>query len=146
MMEKKIIGQGEIISTSQIISIPPYSQYMLVIKRKEKEQDQIFEAEATLCELGEIGLINLHISAKSHNHIKIPIYNNTGNVVEILKGTILRYLTIEIEDQAPSSIPDFSQLCGYVEITLQTIYGRNKCYLLQPEQLEQMNIRNLNPL
>ncbi|KAG9294582.1 hypothetical protein G9A89_008061 [Geosiphon pyriformis] len=96
MVEEKIIGQGKIISTT--------------IERREKEQEQIFEAEATLCESGEIGLINLHIPAKSHNHIKIPIYNNTRNVVEIPEGTNLRYLTMEIEDQAPSSIPDFPQL------------------------------------
>ncbi|KAG9299513.1 hypothetical protein G9A89_020684 [Geosiphon pyriformis] len=109
MVEKKIIGQGEIISTT--------------IERREKEQKQIFEAKATLCESEEIGFINLHIPAKSHNHIKIPIYNNTRNVVEILEGTTLEYLTTEIEDQAPSSISNFSQLCGYVDITSQTIYG-----------------------
>ncbi|KAG9305548.1 hypothetical protein G9A89_003611 [Geosiphon pyriformis] len=146
MVEKKIIGQGEIISPSQTISIPLYSQYMLAIKRREKEQEQIFKIETTLCKSEEIGLINLHIPAKSHNHIKILIYNNTRNIVEILEGTTLKYLTMEIEDQAPSSIPDFSQLCGYVDITSQTIYGQNKCYLLQPEQLEQINIKNLDPL
>ncbi|KAG9293723.1 hypothetical protein G9A89_019060 [Geosiphon pyriformis] len=123
MVEEEIIGQREIILTSQTISIPPYSQYMLVIERKEKEQEQIFEAEVILCESGEIGLINLHIPAKSHNHIKISIYNNTENIVEILEGTTLEYLTTEIEDQAPSSIPDFPQLCEYVNITSQTIYG-----------------------
>ncbi|KAG9306360.1 hypothetical protein G9A89_018243 [Geosiphon pyriformis] len=105
------------------MSIPPYSQYMLAIERKKKEQEQIFEAEATLCELGKIGLINLYILAKSHNHIKISIYNNTENVVKIPKETTLEYLTMEIKDQAPSSIPDFLQLCGYVDITSQTIYG-----------------------
>ncbi|KAG9299898.1 hypothetical protein G9A89_005427 [Geosiphon pyriformis] len=146
MMEEEIIGQGEIISTSQTISIPLYSQYMLAIKRREKEQEQIFEAEATLCESGKIGLINLHIPAKSHNHIKILIYNNTENVVEIPKETTLKYLTTEIEDQAPSSIPNFPQLCRYVEITSQTIYRQNKCYLLQPEQLEHINMGNLDPL
>ncbi|KAG9304614.1 hypothetical protein G9A89_020178 [Geosiphon pyriformis] len=146
MVEEKIIGQGEIISTGQTISIPPYSRYMLAIERREKKQEQIFEAEATLCKLGEIELINLHIPAKSHNHIKILIYNNTGNIVKILEGTTLRYLIMEIEDQAPSSISDFPQLCGYVNITSQTIYERNECYLLQLEQLEQMNIRNLDPL
>ncbi|KAG9307618.1 hypothetical protein G9A89_023183 [Geosiphon pyriformis] len=146
MVEKEIIGQGEIISTSQTISIPLYSQYMLAIERREKKQKQIFEAEAIFCKSGEIGLINLYIPAKSHNHIKIPIYNNTGNIVEIPEGTILRYLTTEIKDQAPSSIPDFSQLCRYMDIISQTIYGQNKCYLLQPEQLEQMNMGNLDPL
>ncbi|KAG9299976.1 hypothetical protein G9A89_009704 [Geosiphon pyriformis] len=84
IVKKKIIGQGEIISTT--------------IERREKEQEQIFEAEAILCESGKIGLINLHIPAKSHNHIKIPIYNNTGNVVEILEGTTLGYLIMEIKD------------------------------------------------
>ncbi|KAG9286817.1 hypothetical protein G9A89_012367 [Geosiphon pyriformis] len=118
MVEEEIIGQREIISTT--------------IEKRKKEQEQIFKAEATL--------------SKSHNHIKISIYNNTGNVVEIPEGTTLGYLTTEIEDQAPSSILDFSQLCGYVDITLQTIYRQNKYYLLQPEQLEQMNMGNLDPL
>ncbi|KAG9298023.1 hypothetical protein G9A89_018851 [Geosiphon pyriformis] len=98
MVEEKIIGQGEIISTGQTISIPPYSRYILAIERREKEQEQIFEADATLCELGEIGLINLHIPAKSHNHIKISIYNNTRNIVEIPEKTTLEYLIIEIKD------------------------------------------------
>ncbi|KAG9294645.1 hypothetical protein G9A89_008124 [Geosiphon pyriformis] len=123
MAEKKIVGQREIISTSQAISIPPYSQYMLAIGRKKKEQGQIFEAEANLCESGEIGLINLHIPAKSYSSIKIPIYNNTGNVINIPERTTIGYLTTKIEDQPPNSIPDFPQLCGYVDITLQTIYG-----------------------
>ncbi|KAG9286279.1 hypothetical protein G9A89_014265 [Geosiphon pyriformis] len=123
MAEEEIVGQGEIISTGQAISIPLYSQYMLAIERKEKEQEQIFEVEAILCESGEIGLINLHIPAKSYSSIKIPIYNNTGNVINIPEGTTIRYLTTEIEDQPPNPIPDFPQLCGYVDITSQTIYG-----------------------
>ncbi|KAG9290289.1 hypothetical protein G9A89_022265 [Geosiphon pyriformis] len=145
MTEEKIVGQGEIISTGQAISIPPYSQYMLAIERKEKEQEQIFEAKVTLCESEEIGLINLYIPAKSYSSIKIPIYNNIGNVINIPEGTTIRYLTTEIENQLPNPIPDFSQLCGYVDITSQTIYGRDECYLLQPEQLEQMNMGNLDP-
>ncbi|KAG9299627.1 hypothetical protein G9A89_020798 [Geosiphon pyriformis] len=123
MAEEKIVGQGEIISTSQAISISPYSQYMLTIERKEKEQEQIFEVEATFCESGEIGLINLHIPAKSYSNIKILIYNNTGNVINIPEGTTIRCLTTEIENQPPNPIPDFPQLCGYVDITSQTIYG-----------------------
>ncbi|KAG9305305.1 hypothetical protein G9A89_007800 [Geosiphon pyriformis] len=123
MAEKKIVGQGEIISTSQAIFISSYNQYMLAIERKEKDQAQIFEAEASLCELGEVGLINLHIPAKDYSHIKIPIYNNTGNVIEIPARIIIEYLNTEIEDQPPNLISDFPQLCGYVDITLQTIYG-----------------------
>ncbi|KAG9291509.1 hypothetical protein G9A89_021928 [Geosiphon pyriformis] len=123
MAEEKTVGQGEIISTGQAISIPLYSQYMLAIERKEKEQEQIFEAKATLCESGEIGLINLYIPAKSYSSIKILIYNNTGNVINIPEGITIRYLTTEIENQPPNSIPDFPQLCGYVDITSQTIYG-----------------------
>ncbi|KAG9302811.1 hypothetical protein G9A89_009588 [Geosiphon pyriformis] len=123
MAEKKIVGQGEIISTGQAIFIPLYNQYMLAIERKEKEQGQIFEAKANLCESGEIGLINLHILAKSYSSIKIPIYNNTGNVINIPEETTIRYLTTKIEDQPPNPIPDFPQLCGYIDITSQTIYG-----------------------
>ncbi|KAG9296556.1 hypothetical protein G9A89_015148 [Geosiphon pyriformis] len=122
MAEEKIVGQGEIVSTGQAISIPPYNQYMLAIERRVKDQAQIFEAEATLCESGEVGLINFYIPAKSHNHIKIPIYNTTGDVITIPEGTIIGYLSTELEDQPPSSIPDFPQLCGYVDITSQTIY------------------------
>ncbi|KAG9307222.1 hypothetical protein G9A89_017050 [Geosiphon pyriformis] len=123
IVKEEIVGQGEIISTSQAISIPPYSQYMLAIERKEKEQEQIFEAEANLCESGEIGLINLYIPAKSYSSIKIPIYNNTGNIINISEGTTIGYLTTEIENQPPNPIPDFPQLCEYVDITSQTIYG-----------------------
>ncbi|KAG9291442.1 hypothetical protein G9A89_021861 [Geosiphon pyriformis] len=146
IVKEKIVGQEEIISTSQAISIPPYSQYMLAIEKKEKKQEQIFEAEATLCESGEIGLINLHIPAKNYSSIKIPIYNNTGNIINIPERTTIGYLTTEIEDQPPNPIPNFPQLCEYVDITSQTIYERDECYLLQPEQLEQMNMGNLNPL
>ncbi|KAG9290383.1 hypothetical protein G9A89_007114 [Geosiphon pyriformis] len=98
MAEEKIIDKEKIISTHQLISISPYNQYIVVIKRKVKDQVQIFEAKATLCESREIGLVNLHIPAKNHSHIKIPIYNNTGDIIEILAGTTIRYLTIEIED------------------------------------------------
>ncbi|KAG9287557.1 hypothetical protein G9A89_019618 [Geosiphon pyriformis] len=122
MAKEEIVGQEKIISTSQAISIPSYSQYMLAIEKKKKEQEQIFETEANFCELGEIGLINLHIPAKSYSHIKILIYNNTGNVINIPEGTTIEYLTTEIEDQLPNPIPDFPQLCEYVDITLQTIY------------------------
>ncbi|KAG9289378.1 hypothetical protein G9A89_007939 [Geosiphon pyriformis] len=123
MIEEKIINKREIISTSQPISIPSYDQYMVVIKRKVKNQNQIFETEAACCELGEIGLINLYILARNYSHIKILIYNNTRKVIEIPEGTIIEHLTTEIEDQPPNPIPDFPQLCGYVDITSQTIYG-----------------------
>ncbi|KAG9285472.1 hypothetical protein G9A89_010947 [Geosiphon pyriformis] len=123
-------------------------KYMLAIKKEVKDQAQLFEAEATICKSGKIGLTNLYIvtGAKSPKNIKILIYNTTRTVIEIPKGTIIRYLTTEVENQPPNNILDFSQLCKYVNITLQTIYGQSKYYLLQPEQLEQMNIGNLNSL
>ncbi|KAG9301839.1 hypothetical protein G9A89_004518 [Geosiphon pyriformis] len=107
MVEEEIVGQGEIISTGQAISIPLYSQYMLAIERKKKEQNQIFEAKLTLCKSREIGLINLHIPAKDYNHIKIPIYNNTENVILIPAGTTMGYLNTKIEDQPPNPISNF---------------------------------------
>ncbi|KAG9299305.1 hypothetical protein G9A89_013953 [Geosiphon pyriformis] len=146
MAEEEIIGQGEIISTGQVISIPPYNQYMVVIERKVKDKDQIFEAETSLCKSGKIELINLHIPAKRHNHIKISIYNTIRDAITIPEKTIIGYMSTELENQPPSIIPDFPQLCEYIDITSQTIYRRNKYYLLQPEQLEQMNMGNLDPL
>ncbi|KAG9303836.1 hypothetical protein G9A89_018733 [Geosiphon pyriformis] len=146
MAKKKIIDKGEIIFICQSISIPPYNQYIVVIERKVKNQVQIFEAETTLCELGKIGLVNLYIPAKNHKHIKISIYNNMGNIIEILERTTIKYLTTEIEDQLLNTIPDFSQLYRYVDIISQIIYEQKKCYLLQPEQLEQMNLGNLDSL
>ncbi|KAG9290056.1 hypothetical protein G9A89_010362 [Geosiphon pyriformis] len=146
MAEEEMIGQGKIISTSQIISIPPYDQYMVIIERKVKDKNQIFEAETSLCESEEIGLINLYIPAKNHNHIKIPIYNTTEDVITILERTIIGYISTELENQPPSIIPDFAQLCEYMDITSQTIYRRNECYLLQSEQLEQINMGNLDLL
>ncbi|KAG9301060.1 hypothetical protein G9A89_015796 [Geosiphon pyriformis] len=115
MTEKKIINKGEIISTHQPIFIPPYNQYMVTIERKVKNQVQIFEAEATLCESEEIGLVNLHIPVKNHKHIKIPIYNNMENVIKIPEGITIGYLTTEIEDQLPNTISDFPQLCDVTD-------------------------------
>ncbi|KAG9299199.1 hypothetical protein G9A89_013847 [Geosiphon pyriformis] len=107
MAEKKIIDKGEIIFTCQPISILSYNQYIVVIKRKVKDQVQIFEAKATLYKSGEINLVNLYIPAKNYSHIKISIYNNTGNIIEILAGTTIRYLTTKIKDQLSDTIPDF---------------------------------------
>ncbi|KAG9287861.1 hypothetical protein G9A89_017456 [Geosiphon pyriformis] len=73
--------------------------------------------EEKIVDKGEI------ILANSPKNIKIPIHNTTGNVIEIPKGTIIGYLTTKIEDQPPNHIPDFPQLCEYVNITSQTIYG-----------------------
>ncbi|KAG9301833.1 hypothetical protein G9A89_004512 [Geosiphon pyriformis] len=120
-------------------------EYMLAIKKEVKDQAQLFKAEATICESGEIGLTNLYISAKSPKNIKILIYNTTENVIEIPKRTIIGYLITKVEDQLPNHIPDFPQLCEYVDITSQTIYRQSECYLLQPEQLKQINIGNLDP-
>ncbi|KAG9284538.1 hypothetical protein G9A89_014142 [Geosiphon pyriformis] len=114
MAKEKVIDKGEIISIHQSISIPLYDQYMLPIKREVKNQAQLFEAEATICESGEIGLTNLYILAKSPKNIKIPIYNTTGSVIKIPKETIIEYLTTKVEDQPPNHIPDFPQLCKYM--------------------------------
>ncbi|KAG9295449.1 hypothetical protein G9A89_013478 [Geosiphon pyriformis] len=97
--------------------------YMLALKRKVKNQAQLFKAEATICESGEIGLTNLYILVKSPKNIKIPIYNTMESVIKIPKGIIIGYLTIEVKDQPLNHIPDFLQLCGYVDIISQTIYG-----------------------
>ncbi|KAG9292940.1 hypothetical protein G9A89_016302 [Geosiphon pyriformis] len=117
MAEEKIIDKREIISTRQSIFILSYNKYMVVIEKKVKDQVQIFEAETTFYESKEIGLINLYILAKNHSHIKIPIYNNMGDIIEIPKKTIIGYLTTKIKEQLPNSISNFPQLCGYLHIT-----------------------------
>ncbi|KAG9305684.1 hypothetical protein G9A89_022606 [Geosiphon pyriformis] len=146
MAEEEIINKREIIFNCQLISILSYNQYMLAIERKVKDQAQIFETETTMCKSEKIGLTNLYIPAKSPKHIKILIYNTTENVLKIPKKTTIRYLSTEVKEQLPNLIPNFSQLCEYVNITSQTIYGQEEYYLLQLEQLEQMNLGNLDPL
>ncbi|KAG9285988.1 hypothetical protein G9A89_022664 [Geosiphon pyriformis] len=79
MTEKEIINKEEIISTSK----------------------------TTLCELRKIELVNLYIPAKNYSHIKISIYNNTEDIIKIPEGTTIGYLTTEIKDQLPNTIPDF---------------------------------------
>ncbi|KAG9303501.1 hypothetical protein G9A89_018397 [Geosiphon pyriformis] len=106
MAEEKIIDKGEIISTHQSISIPSYSQYMLAIKR---EQKSLFVNQKRL------DLLIFTYQSKAKN-IKILIYNTTENVIEIPKGTIIKYLTTEVEDQLPNHISDFLQLCGYINM------------------------------
>ncbi|KAG9305039.1 hypothetical protein G9A89_007442 [Geosiphon pyriformis] len=119
MAEEKIIGKREIISTHQSISILLYDQYMLAIKKKVKDQAQMFEAKTNICKSGEIGLINLYILAKSPKHIKISNYNTTRNIIEIPKETIIGYLSTEVEDQPPSTISDFLQLPNIRAVLLQ---------------------------
>ncbi|KAG9306534.1 hypothetical protein G9A89_004731 [Geosiphon pyriformis] len=122
MAKEKIVDKKEIISTHQLVSIPLYNQYMLAIKRKVKDQAQIFEVKTIICKSEKIGLTNLYIPAKSLKHIKISIYNTTENVLKIPKETTIRYLSTEVEEQLPNPISDFLQLCKYVDITSQTIY------------------------
>ncbi|KAG9306688.1 hypothetical protein G9A89_004235 [Geosiphon pyriformis] len=97
--------------------------YMLAIEKRVKNQAQIFKAKTTMCELGKIELTNLYIPAKSPKHIKILIYNTTEDILEIPKRTTIEYLSTEVEKQSPNPIPNFPQLCEYVNITSQTIYG-----------------------
>ncbi|KAG9294204.1 hypothetical protein G9A89_021563 [Geosiphon pyriformis] len=126
MVEEKVIDKREIISTHQSISIPLYDQYMLAIKRKVKNQIQIFEAEAILCESGEIGLVNLYIPAKNHKHIKIPIHNNTEHIIEhiieIPKKTIIKYLGSEVEDQPPNLDSGYWQVAMKLEDKEKTAF------------------------
>ncbi|KAG9288842.1 hypothetical protein G9A89_002843 [Geosiphon pyriformis] len=49
-----------------------------------------------------------------------------GDIIKIPERIIIGYLTTEIEEQLPNTIPDFSQLCRYVNITSQTIYEQKK--------------------
>ncbi|KAG9284129.1 hypothetical protein G9A89_022903 [Geosiphon pyriformis] len=83
----------------------------IIDKEKISFTFQIFETETTLYESKKIGLVNLYIPAKNHSHIKIFIYNNIENIIKILEGITIEYLTTKIEDQLPDTIPDFSQLC-----------------------------------
>ncbi|KAG9289478.1 hypothetical protein G9A89_008039 [Geosiphon pyriformis] len=122
MTKKKFIDKEEIIFTCQLISISSYNQYMLAIERRVKNQAQIFKAETTMCKSEKIGLTNLYIPVKSLKHIKILIYNTTKDVFEIPKRTTIEYLSTEVEKQSPNLIPDFPQLCEYVDITSQIIY------------------------
>ncbi|KAG9293001.1 hypothetical protein G9A89_016363 [Geosiphon pyriformis] len=122
MAKEKIINKEKIISTNQSVFIPPYDQHMLVIKRKVRNQSQIFEAEPTICESRKIGITNFYILAKNYKHIKIPIYNTTGDTIEIPSRIIIKYLNTEVENQSPNTISDFPQLCKYVNITSQIIY------------------------
>ncbi|KAG9299697.1 hypothetical protein G9A89_013057 [Geosiphon pyriformis] len=130
MAEEEIFDKRKIIFTCQAIFIPLYNRHMLAIERKMKDQAQIFEAEPTICKAEKIELINLYIPTKNHSYIKISIYNNTEDVIEIPEGTNIGYLTTKIKNQLPNPISDFSQLCKYVNITLQTIYKQEKYYLL----------------
>ncbi|KAG9306813.1 hypothetical protein G9A89_005714 [Geosiphon pyriformis] len=88
---------------------------------EEIDQIQIFETKATLCESRKIGLVNLYISAKNHRHIKIPIYNNMGDTIEIPERTTIGYLITEIENQLPNTILNFLQLCRYLRRMLSAL-------------------------
>ncbi|KAG9307340.1 hypothetical protein G9A89_017169 [Geosiphon pyriformis] len=114
-----IIEPNKKIAQTIFLSLVKIAQLISVGNKKKlgiTNQVQIFKAEATICKSGKIGLVNLYIPAKNYSHIKIPIYNNTGDIIEILEETTIGYLTIEIKDQLPNTISDFPQLYGYVDI------------------------------
>ncbi|KAG9288693.1 hypothetical protein G9A89_004312 [Geosiphon pyriformis] len=93
---KKIQGFGSMSRINIPVNMAEKKIYILAIKREVKNQVQLLEAKAIICKSGEIGLTNLYISAKSSKNIKILIYNITGNIIEIPKGTIIGYLTTEM--------------------------------------------------
>ncbi|KAG9305947.1 hypothetical protein G9A89_016600 [Geosiphon pyriformis] len=96
--------------------------YILVIEKRIKNQAQIFEVKTIICESGKMEFTNFYILAKSLKHIKIFIYNIIRDVIEIPTETTIEYLSTKVEEQPPNPILDFLQLCGYVDITSQTIY------------------------
>ncbi|KAG9287510.1 hypothetical protein G9A89_023882 [Geosiphon pyriformis] len=72
---------------------------------------------------------------KSTDRINIPVNMAKEKIID--KGEI-------ISTHQPISIPLYDQYI--VTIEKKTIYRQEKCYLLQPKQLEQMNLGNLDPL
>ncbi|KAG9305780.1 hypothetical protein G9A89_001068 [Geosiphon pyriformis] len=126
-----IIKPNEKIAQAIFLSLVKVAQLVLVENREELEitareiqrfrsigQAQMFEAKTTICKTREIGLTNFYILAKSPKHIKIIIYNTIEDVIEIPKRTIIRYLNTKVENQPPSTIPDFPQLCGYMQLKM----------------------------
>ncbi|KAG9300179.1 hypothetical protein G9A89_000598, partial [Geosiphon pyriformis] len=106
-----------LVKIAQLVSVRNRKEleitYMLAIKKKVKDQAQLFETNTIFCESGEIGLTNLYIPAKSPKNIKISIYKNTGNIIKIPEETTIGYLTTKIKNQPPNLISDFLQLCEY---------------------------------
>ncbi|KAG9301483.1 hypothetical protein G9A89_008335, partial [Geosiphon pyriformis] len=118
-----------LVKIAQLVSVGKRKELEITVRRIQRFGStgrinipvQIFEIEATLCESEKIGLVNLHILAKNHSYIRIFIYNNIENIIKIPEETNIGYLTTKIKDQLPNPISDFPQLCGYVNITSQTI-------------------------
>ncbi|KAG9305331.1 hypothetical protein G9A89_007826 [Geosiphon pyriformis] len=122
------------------------SEKAYIIEPNEKIAQAIFLFLVKIAQLVSVGnREELGITAKG-----IQEFGSTGRIdipVNMAEKEIVGQGEIISTGQAISILPyDQYILCGYVDITSQTIYGQNKCYLLQPEQLEQMNIENLDPL
>ncbi|KAG9287990.1 hypothetical protein G9A89_017585 [Geosiphon pyriformis] len=117
----------------------------------EEDSDQIqdqallFEASSEICSLTNVA--NLYLLVKAHKHFKIPIHNLTEEVIEIPEETLVSSIFADSQNpKKPQSIPDFTQLFLFCDITSQVWNLPKKSYLFTPEEINKLNLENLSTL
>ncbi|KAG9293513.1 hypothetical protein G9A89_005516 [Geosiphon pyriformis] len=92
-------------------------------------------------------ITNLYLLAKAYKHFKISIHNPTKNVIEIPEGTLISSISTDIQNpEKPQSIPDFTQLFLFCDITLQVWNLPKESYLFTSEEINKLNLGNLSTL
>ncbi|KAG9291143.1 hypothetical protein G9A89_013015 [Geosiphon pyriformis] len=99
----------------------------IIVNFMEEDSDQnqalVFEANLKICLLADI--TNLYLPAKAYKHFRILIYNPTKDIIEILKGTLIGFISPDIQNlEKPQLISDFVQLFLFCNITSQILLNQ----------------------
>ncbi|KAG9300285.1 hypothetical protein G9A89_011358 [Geosiphon pyriformis] len=117
----------------------------------EEDSDQIqdqallFETSSEICSLADV--TNLYLLAKAHKHFKISIHNPTEDVIKIPERTLIGSISADSQNpEKPQSIPDFTQLFLFCDITSQVWNLPKESYLFISEKINKLNLGNLSTL
>ncbi|KAG9291599.1 hypothetical protein G9A89_022018 [Geosiphon pyriformis] len=112
------------------------------VNQKIQDQALLFEASSEICSLANVA--NLYLPAKAHKHFKIFIHNLTEDVIEIPKGTLVGSISADNQNsEKPQSIPNFTQLFLFCDITSQIWNLPKESYLFIPKEINKLNLGNL---
>ncbi|KAG9299687.1 hypothetical protein G9A89_006403 [Geosiphon pyriformis] len=137
--------QVEFIHTNTVISISSYQQYIFKMNQKIQDQALLFKASPKICSLANVA--NLYLPAKAHKHFKILIHNLTEDVIKISEGTLISSISTNSQNSEKlQSIPDFTQLFLFCDITSQVWNLPKENYLFTSEEINKLNLGNLSTL
>ncbi|KAG9286143.1 hypothetical protein G9A89_010157 [Geosiphon pyriformis] len=125
---------------------PNYSEDDFFIDDPNAFQNQYQELASTY-EEQEQRLADLNTKLCDHCLISCHFQYCDEYVIEISEGTLIGSISADIQNsEKPQSIPDFTQLFLFCDITSQVWNLPKKSYLFTPEEINKLNLGNLRTL